>query len=144
MVLVLLALEVNTYRIKFRDCSTPTNIRQINIFTACDEKDESENEVEELAVLQQMRNQILKGYKCQVKRSQWTLFCGAFSHEKFIRIPEIEIVQAVSATECENLIHSNVFISHYGTTHGVAIGEETVFSVNERGVTHTETSGKIW
>ena len=144
MVLALLALEVHTYRIKFRDCSTPTNIRQINIFTACDDENESENEVEELAVLQQMRNQILKGYKCQVKRSQWTLFCGAFSHEKFIRIPEIEIVQAVSATECENLIHSNVFISHYGTTHGVAIGEETVFSVNERGVTHTETSGKIW
>ena len=83
MVLVLLALEVQTYRVKFRDCSTPTNIKQINIFTACDS--ESENEVEELAVLQQMRNQILKGHKCQVKRSQWTLYCGAFSHDRFIK-----------------------------------------------------------
>ena len=117
MVLVLLALEVQTYRVKFRDCSTPTNIKQINIFTACDSENESENEVEELAVLQQMRNQILKGHKCQVKRSQWTLYCGAFSHERFIKVPEIEIVQALSATECENLVNTNTFISHYGSTH---------------------------
>ena len=91
-----------------------------------------------------MRNQILKGFKCKVIRSNWLLYCGAFSHEKHIRIPEIEITQAVSAAECENMVNTNNFISHYGTTHGVAMNEETVFSVNEMGMTHTESNGKIW
>ena len=137
-------METQPYRVKFRDCSTPTNIKRLNIYTACESENENESETEELAVLQQMRNQILKGHKCRITRSQWTLYCGAFSHEKFIKAPEIEIVQPLSASACENLINTNTFTSHYGTTHGVALGEETVFSVNELGVTHTESSGKVW
>ena len=91
-----------------------------------------------------MRNQVLKGYKCEVTRSQWLLFCGAFSHERFIEIPEIEIVQATSVSDCENMVNTNTFVSRYGTTHGVAMNEETVFSINDLGMTHTESSGKVW
>ena len=97
-------METKPYRVKFRDCSTPTNIKRINIYTACESENENKNETEELAVLQQMRNQILKGHKCRITHSQWTLYCGAFSHEKFIRSPEIEIVQPLSADSCENQI----------------------------------------
>ena len=70
--------------------------------------------------------------------------CGAFSHERMIQVPEIEIVQSTSANQCENMVNTNTFISKYGTTHGVAMNTETVFSVNELGMTHTESSGKIW
>lgn len=91
-----------------------------------------------------MRNQVLKGHKCKVLRSQWILMCGAFSHERMIEVPEIEIVQATSANQCENMVNTNTFTSKYGTTHGIAMNTETVFSVNELGMTHTESSGKIW
>ena len=144
MVLVLLIHEIQVYRVKYRDCSKPTNIQRISIYTACENERVNEKPVEKYAVLQQMRNQILKGYKCKVTRSKWMLFCGAFSHERFITIPEIEVVQSLSASKCENMVNTNTFISHYGTTHGVAMSEETIFSVNELGVTHTETNGKVW
>ena len=91
-----------------------------------------------------MRNQVLRGHKCKVLRSQWILMCGAFSHERMIEVPEIEIVQATSANQCENMVNTNTFTSKYGTTHGIAMNTETVFSVNELGMTHTESSGKIW
>ena len=91
-----------------------------------------------------MRNQIIKGHKCKVTRSQFMVYCGAFSHERFIQIPEVEVVQAISANDCENMINTNSFISHYGTTHGIAMGVETIIKVNELGVTHTESNGKIW
>ena len=91
-----------------------------------------------------MRNQVLTGYKCKVLRSQWLLMCGAFSHERMIQVPEIEIVQATSANQCENMVNTNTFLSSYGTNHGVAMNTETVFRVNELGMTHTESSGKIW
>ena len=144
VVLALLMMEVDVYRVKYKDCSNPTNIQRLSIYTACESENENEKEVEAYAILQQMRNQVLKGYKCKVKRSQWMLFCGAFSHERFIKIPEIEVVQATSASQCENMVNTNTFISHYGTTHGIAMNEETILSVNELGVTHTETSGKVW
>jgi len=99
---------------------------------------------ERYTILQQMRNQVLKGHKCKVLRSQWILMCGAFSHERMIEVPEIEIVQATSANQCENMVNTNTFTSKYGTTHGIAMNTETVFSVKELGMTHTESSGKIW
>ena len=144
MVLVLLMMEVRMFRVKYRDCSAPQNIQRLNVFKACDEYKPSTKETEQYAVLQTMRNVIIKGYKCRVKRSQWMLYCGAFSHEKHIKIPEIEITQAVSQSDCENMVNTNTFISHYGTTHGIEMNKETILSVNELGVTHTETSGKVW
>ena len=87
VVLALLMMEVDVYRVKYKDCSNPTNIQRLSIYTACESENENEKEVEAYAILQQMRNQVLKGYKCKVKRSQWMLFCGAFSHERFIKIP---------------------------------------------------------
>ena len=44
-----------------------------------------------LAILQQMKNQRIPGYKCKVKRSSWQLYCGAFPHEQLIAIPQIEL-----------------------------------------------------
>ena len=72
----------------------------------------NEKKPKKYAILQQMQNQILKGYKCKVIRPNLLLYCGAFSHEKHIRIPEIEITQAVSAAECENMVNTTNFISH--------------------------------
>ena len=136
--------SVGTYRLKYSDCSSPTNIERLSIYTVCNPVDDSVKEAEEYTILQKMRNKVLKGHKCQVKRSKWTMFCGAFSHEKMIEIPQIEINQEISISQCEDMISTNTFISEYGTTHGVALNEETVFSVNERGVVHTESSGKVW
>ena len=147
MVLEVLALLIGlgqTYRIKYRDCSKPTKIQRVSVHTACESVNEREDEVETYAVLQQMRNQIIRGHKCKVTRSQFMLFCGAFSHERFIQIPEVEVVQATSANDCENMINTNTFVSHYGTTHGIALGVETIIKVNELGVTHTESNGKVW
>ena len=136
--------SVVTYRLKYNDCSNPTNIERLSVYTVCEEVDERVSEKEEYTILQKMRNKVMKGHKCQVKRSKWTLYCGAFSHEKMIEIPQIEINQKVTISQCENMISTNTFVSEYGSTHGVALNEETVFSVNERGVTHTESSGKVW
>ena len=136
--------SVGTYRLKYSDCSSPTNIERLSVYTVCNPVDDSVKEAEEYTILQKMRNKVLKGHKCQVKRSKWTMFCGAFSHEKIIEIPQIEINQELTISQCEDMISTNTFISEYGTTHGVALNEETVFSVNERGVVHTESSGKVW
>ena len=129
---------------KYSDCSNPSNIERLSIYTVCNQVDDSVKETEEYTILQKMRNKVMKGHKCQVKRSKWMLYCGAFSHEKMIEIPQIEINQDISISQCEDMISTNTFISEFGTTHGVALNEETVFSVNERGVTHTESNGKVW
>ena len=144
MVLVLLVKEVEVYRVKYKDCSSPSKLKRINIHTVCKNDRENGNKTARYGVLQQMRNTVLQGHKCQVKRSKWTLYCGAFSHEKHISIPEIELSQEISITACQNMISSNTFISEYGTTHGIAMNEETVFAVNEKGMIHSETSGKVW
>ena len=97
-----------------------------------------------LAILQLMKNQRIPGYKCKVKRSSWQLYCGTFSHERLIAIPQIEINLPVSIAQCETLVTTNQYSTDYGTQHQVPLGEETVFSVSELGVNHTETNGKVW
>ena len=61
-----------------------------------------------------------------------------------VTVPEIEIDVKLTGEQCRNMIASNAFTSDYQTTHGIALNEENVFSVNEMGMTHTGTDGNIW
>lgn len=137
-------LRVQMYRIRYKDCSSPQNIERLSIFNLCEEERSVNGTTkQDYTVLQKMSNEVMKGNKCQVKRSKWAMYCGAFSHSKLITIPEIEVNQPVSVSACLNMISTNTFISEYGTTHGVAMGEEVIFRVNERGTLHTSSTGKV-
>ena len=63
VVLVLLGMEVKMHRVKYRDCSSPTEIKILNIFELCEVNETNDDKSERYAILQQMRNQVLTGYK---------------------------------------------------------------------------------
>ena len=92
-----------------------------------------------------MKNQRIPGFKCKVKRSSCQIYWGDFSHEQLIPIiPQIEINLPLSIAKRKTLVTTNQYSTDYGTQHQVSLGEETVFSVSELGVTHTETYEKVW
>ena len=76
MVLLMLVGSNLTYRVKFNDCSKPTNINRMNVKTACENESEDEDSKTELAVLQMIRNQKIKGHKCRVKRANGRFYAG--------------------------------------------------------------------
>ena len=141
---VLMVSVQQAYRIKYFDCSNPQHLTRTNANKVCMNDENVKVSKKKLAILQLMKNQRIPGYKCKVKRSSWQLYCGAFSHERLIAIPQIEINLPLSIAQCETLVTTNQYSTDYGTQHQVPLGEETVFSVSELGVTHTETNGKVW
>ena len=143
MVLVQLGKEVRTYRVQYNDCSKPTNLSKLSIYTVCTEEKKQMSQPKKYHILQMMRDQKLTGYKCQVKYSRFEMYCGAFSHEKIIKIPVIEVVEEISIQACRDMINTNKYITEYGTTHGIEMGKETVISVSDVGVLHTSSDGKI-
>lgn len=149
-VLVLLVIfeiigRVNSFQIRYKDCSSPKNIKryQYNECENFNQENAKENQTQRYAILQKIRDKKLTGFKCRVVYSRFTLMCGVWSHERLISIPEIEIKMDVTEEQCKNMVKTSSFQSKYDN-HGVAIGEETVFAVNELGMTHTENSGKVW
>ena len=94
-------------------------------------------------VLQKKRNTKMEGWSCDIIRSTFILHCGMFSHQDFVQMPDIEIRQSASLSQCQNIINTGYIVTKEGTMHEVKIGEETIFHVSERGILH-EDNNKIW
>ena len=92
-------------------------------------------------LLQQKQVTKLDGYSCQVTKSSFLLYCGAWSHTKMAKIPKIEINQMVGTRDCENYLTTSVFKTLEGSTHRIKLNEETIFSVTEKGLIHDSSSG---
>ena len=99
--------------------------------------EENPGEKTTYTILQKRQHDKANGYSCSVQRSTFTIYCGAYSHNKLIQPPAIEVYEELSAHQCNSMVHNGRYISHYGTTHDVDIGE-TIFTASERGIIKAE------
>ena len=129
----------NAYRIKYNDCDRPTRVTEMNVKDQCAQSNETPlDQKKTYTILQKRRHLKMEGYKCRVVKSVFTIYCGAFGHNKIMKIPKIEIVEPTTPHMCESMITTSRYTSLEGTTHEVLLGQETVFSVSELGVIHVE------
>ena len=103
------------YRISYFDCLNPKDVKEMDASKVCKNNNDNKMSKRRYAVLQQLENRIIKGFKCKISRSKWTFYCGAFSNEKLISIPEIEIGIPVTNMECSTMITTHKFTTLYGT-----------------------------
>ena len=107
---------------------------EISLSTACRTKPQSFGDKKTYTILQKRGLTELTGYSCRVTKSEFSLFCGAYSHQKYIKSPDIEIPVPISEHECQTAAKNNKYITSYGTVHETAFGAETIFTATELGV----------
>ena len=132
----------DTASIKFHDCSSPSNRHELDLTTACHEDTSFSNNKYDLTILQTRGHNIYNGYRCKVVRSTLSVFCGAFSHMKVISVPEIEINEPITASECYTAARRGRYTDHTGRTRDVQLDGITIFAINDLGVIH-EDGGNI-
>ena len=131
------------YTIKYMDCAKPQQMNEYDLKTYCVNENHVKGETTAYHVLQKRKNIKMKGYSCQIIRSTFIVHCGMFSHNEVLKMPDIEIKQAVTTRQCQEMVTTGYWTSREGTRHKVKIGEENIFHVSEKGVLH-EDNNKIW
>ena len=134
---------IQAYTMQYYDCGKPQSMKEYNLRTYCMNGESMTKETNNYHVLQKKKNIKMRGHSCQIIRSTFVNHCGMFSHNEVLKMPDIEIKQAVSLQECQAMITPGYWTSREGTRHKVEIGKENIFHVSEKGILH-ESNNKIW
>ena len=124
----------SSYKIKYNDCRKPTRIQKFETNAIC--KDNSlkpKPKLEQVAILQKVRNRKLTGHSCKILTTRFEYYCGVYAHTKIATIPEVEILEGLSPNTCADMINSKKYVSGDHKSHALTMNTETVIRVVERG-----------
>ena len=130
----------NAYNIKYFDCSKPTKIYKYQTSHLCKESETKEEPKSHMSVLQRIKNKSLNGHSCQIVRSSWVYYCGAYSHSKIAQIPQIEVTEGLSPNACNDMINSLKFRSAAGRSYKLSMNGETIIRAVEAGMIKDENN----
>ena len=130
------------FSIQYYDCSNPSNLQEVNLKTACGDSSTSpQGPTKAMTILTPRKHVTATGYSCKLTRSQFTYYCGAFSHMKIVQTPAIEIPVPIRADSCAEAARGGRYVDQFDNAHTVQHGEN-IFSLTEKGSIH-ETGGSI-
>ena len=133
----------NSYKIKYNDCRKPSRIVKYETSQLC--KDNSlkpKPKLEQVAILQKVKNKKLTGYSCKILTTRFEYYCGVYAHTKIATIPEVEILEGLSPGSCADMVNSKQYVSRDHKSHALKMNTETVIRVVERGEI-TDNNGNV-
>ena len=133
VLLLTLCVYVKSYTIRYNDCTKPTAIKEYSTETSCKNIPSLKQEEKKIQILQAITDEKLKGYSCSIVTSRFTYYCGSFSHLKLARVPEIEINEDITPTQCNDLVNSKKFRTRDGVTHPLTMNTELLVKSVELG-----------
>ena len=135
VVLAVLATShiAQTYTVSYYDCQNIKQLTTYKLGKACDERMNEINSKTKYTLLQERSVTEMRGFSCKVTRTTFTCYCGAYSHTKLAKIPEIEIAEELSPANCLNLVNTQIFSTpdHQRTT--IKLGAENIIHSNDLG-----------
>ena len=140
--MVLVAQECASYTIEYQDCRKPNRIQQYDIHQICtNQESKSSVKPQNYKILVPNRNIRTTGYRCEVRKSSYLFYCGAWSHQKLISPPKIDVMEKTTVEGCNSMIHTSKYrIPGQSHTVHVAIGEEATYLIDEIGTIHVSNN----
>ena len=137
-------LRSDAYRVQVIDCSSTTAVNQFDYNRLCSPAtvEDQDTKKEAYTILQAPRERTVKGYSCLVIRTTFTTMCGVWAHLKFLKIPEIEIIDDIAPLACQQLVADGGFRIPGGNKFPAAMNEETIIRADTLGVLQ-ERDGKL-
>ena len=97
------------YLLDYIDCLEPQQVTRIDATSACAPVGLPERDEEQVTLVQRIEVRRAQGFRSTVKESRFRYFCGAFSHLKVAKIPEIQHDIPVSPAWCRLMSTQRTF-----------------------------------
>ena len=125
--------QINAYTIDYFDCRDIDKLTTYRISKACSPKTLDRTKTVEYTLLQKRGVLNMKGYLCRITRSTLTEYCGAYSHTKLAKTPDIEVTYPVSPPACLNIVNTGVFTTPSNTRHKITLNAENIIKSEDSG-----------
>ena len=123
------------------DCSVPINLQTYSIPERCFLPPLETEETVELSptpgfVLASEDIHAISGAVCSATVSRFLGYCEAYSHWKFMDVPEVEIAKDVSVEECRKAYTEHIFAAPDGKSLKVEPGDSVLYQfIEDRSIT---------
>ena len=124
---------LDAYTIDYFDCREIDKLTTYRMSKACSPRIMDQTQLVEYTLLQKKRVLNMKGFSCRISRSTLTEYCGAYSHTKLAKMPDVEVAYQVSPEQCMNIVNSGVFTTPSGSRHKVTMNAENILKSEDRG-----------
>ena len=125
--------QLGAYTIDYFDCRDINKLTTYRVSKACSPRTLDRTEKVEYTLLQKRGVLNMKGYSCRITRSTLTEYCGAYSHTKLAKTPDIEVSYLVSSPACLNIVNTGVFTTPSNTRHKITLNAENIIKSEDRG-----------
>ena len=125
--------------LEYFDCNEVTDIQTYNIENICSTSTKPNTTIQEFTILQHQDIQEAVGFSCKVTRSTLTEYCGAYSHNKLAKAPEIEIHEALTIEQCHDLVNTESFNTQEGKVE-IKIGYENIITSYDLGIINIDNN----
>ena len=119
----------SSYAIDYYDCSTPKEVKTYQVEESCRFMNHTPATSKTYTLLQERAIETLIGFSCRVTRSTLTEYCGAYSHNKLAKPPEIEVHHPLTAEQCLHMVNTQSFLNRE-----IKIGAETTLWSEDLGL----------
>ena len=116
LILNLIMIKISLqYSIEYFDCNDVTDLKTYKQERMCKLKPKTNSTtMKQFTILQKQDIQETTGFSCKITRSTIVEYCGAYSHNKLAKVPEIEVHEAVTVEKCHHLVNTQSFITKEG------------------------------
>ena len=127
-VMVCLLGYVQLYSLDYFDCTSPKITAKYSAKHTCNAPKiiDKTNQTKQYELLQKIQYTETDGFSCTVEKSTFTMYCGAYSHQKFEKVPQIQVGQTVEVAQCRSWFRTKKFKSADGSSHDLNVPGITV------------------
>ena len=104
VVWVALASRSLAYNLEYTNCLRPTRIQRYEATSICASSEADTPDYHRYTLVQRRAVVSAKDYRCWIQESCFRFFCGAFSHFKLAKVPQIQHEVLVFAKWCRSLV----------------------------------------
>ena len=120
------------------DCRKPLGVTYSYLQDVCKEvKPESDPSSEGIMILQEVMVRETTAYRCERRASTFTLYCGAYSHQKFFSPPAVEVLEEITPAKCREISSSGHFSTEDGRSIPVILNGEAIYTHIKHGTIYS-------
>ena len=130
------------YTVDAFSCSQPTIIHAYDALSACNQSHgtSGEGKSRRITLLKKVDRNSVKSFKCELARSKFLIYCGAYSHMKLLRPPILNEAVKMSAEECKKISRTRIYTLPTGKSYPLTVNVVTNIPLIEHGSVNWEAN----
>ena len=135
LLLFLIPCLTTGYTITYFDCTDITRLNTYQLGEVCRPTGRtSPNNTVQYQIIQRSNAREIRGFSCQVVKTTFTDYCGAYSHMKMAEVPQIEVSANLPPASCSTIVNTEKFTNDQGQVHEIQLNTDNIIHSQELGL----------